>query len=106
LTLQDLGALAEFLGIFAILVTLFYLARQTRQSVEIGLATEQRILIEQFNASLRLMVEVDNLEAMRAALISYRGMDANTQARAFILLRSGSTITSVAATHSQVESYR
>ena len=46
MSLQDLGNLGEFFGLFAILVTLFYLARQTRQSVELGRATEQRILID------------------------------------------------------------
>jgi hypothetical protein len=86
LSLEDLGNLGEFLGLFAILITLVYLARQTRQSVDITKGTEQRTLIDQFNVYLRVMTEPQNLEAIRDALVSYRKLDANAQARAFGLL--------------------
>lgn len=86
MTLQDLGAIGEFLGLFAILVTLFYLARQTRQNVDINRGKETRGLINQFNAYLRLMANPPYLGAMRSAMVSYRRMHADAQALAFVVL--------------------
>ena len=65
MTLQDLGAIGEFLGLFAILITLFYLAKQTHQSVEVSRGRETRTLIDQFNVYLRLMTEPAHLAPVR-----------------------------------------
>ncbi len=42
LTIQDLGALGEFFGSIAVLVTLIYLALQTRQNTAAGLSSMPR----------------------------------------------------------------
>jgi len=86
MTLQDLGAIGEFLGLFAILITLFYLAKQTKQSVALSRGKETRTLIDQFNVYLRLMTAPAHLQPMRDALVSFRSMDADSQARAFVVL--------------------
>ena len=86
MTLQDLGALGEFLGLFAILVTLFYLAKQTQQGVEIGRGKETRTLINQFNVYMRMMTEAPYIHDMRKAMESYRAMHPDEQARAFLIL--------------------
>ena len=85
MTIQDLGALAEFLGLFGILATLFYLARQTRLSVELSRGAETRVLIDTLNVYFRQMTEPRHLEAIRSALVSYRTMDPNRQALACVI---------------------
>ena len=46
MSIQDLGAIGEFFGLFAILFTLFYLAKQTRLSVELSRGHETRAIID------------------------------------------------------------
>ena len=69
---QDLGAIGEFLGFFAVVITLFYLAKQTHQGVELNRGKETRVLINQFNVNLRLMTDPAYLTPTRKALVSYR----------------------------------
>jgi hypothetical protein len=83
MTIQDLGAIGEFLGLFVILLTLFYLARQTHQNVELNRAREQRTIIDQFNSYVRVMTDPDTLDAIRKGLDSYKSLDPNTQAIAW-----------------------
>jgi hypothetical protein len=68
MTLQELGSIGEFLGFLAILVTLFYLAKQNRQSITLSRASEQRILIDQGNTYFGRMVEHKNLSTVRKIL--------------------------------------
>lgn len=82
---EAVGAVAESVGLITIIVTLFYLAKQTRLTVELTRGQETRSLINQFNTYLRLMTEPENLEPMREALVSYRSMGADGQARAFVI---------------------
>ena len=86
MNIQDLGAIGEFLGFLAVLVTLFYIAVQTRQNVKINEAKEQRALIDQLNHYFRVMIQPDNLQAVRRALQSYRRLDSDDQARSCVLL--------------------
>ncbi len=58
LTIQDLGALGELLGSIAVLVTLVYLAFQTRQnrmaiSAQLDAARINSVLTEKLNADRR-----------------------------------------------------
>ena len=85
MTIQELGNIGEFLGFLAILVTLFYLARQTKQNVELNRASEQRILIDQCNKYFRVTVEPGNLAAIRKGLKSYRALDSDEQSKAWIV---------------------
>ena len=86
MSIQDIGAVGEFLGLFAILITLFYLAKQTRQSVELSRGKETRALVDTFNEHVRRMTEPENLRATRKALVSYRAIDSDLQARAYVIL--------------------
>jgi len=83
MTIQDLGAIGEFFGLFAILITLFYLARQTSQNAEIGRATEQRTVIDQFNVYYRIMTESSKLPIVRNGFVSYNNLNSDDQAVAF-----------------------
>ena len=83
MTIQDLGAIGEFLGLFVVLVTLFYIARQTSQNVALNRAKEQRTLINQFNEYVRIMTEADTLHAFRKGLDSYRSLSKDDQAIAW-----------------------
>ncbi|MCP5181711.1 MAG: hypothetical protein H6994_17590 [Pseudomonadales bacterium] len=85
LSIQDLGAIGEFFGFLAVLVTLFYLARQTKQGVDLNRATEQRILIDQCNKYFRVTVEPEYLSAIRKGLVSYRSLTNDEQARAWVV---------------------
>ena len=80
MTIQDLGAIGEFFGLFAILITLFYLARQNSQNAEIGRATEQRTIIDQFNVYYRIMTESSKLPIVRNGLASYKKLNPDDQA--------------------------
>ena len=79
MTLQELGSIGEFLGFLAILVTLFYLAKQNRQAITLTKASEQRILIDQGNVYFERMLEgqLERLteqvaaERKRAAALSF-----------------------------------
>jgi len=81
-----IGAIGEILGAVAVVLTLFYLAKQTKQSVELGKTTEQRTLIDQSNAYLRVTIEPENLAAIRKGLVSYRELQPDEQAKAFVIL--------------------
>lgn len=80
MTLQELGSIGEFLGFLAILVTLFYLARQNRQAITLTKASEQRILIDQGNTYFERMLEEKNLPVVRKALKSYRSLSNDEKA--------------------------
>ena len=79
-------AVTTIIGTIAVVVTLFYLAKQTQQAVRIGMAQEQRTLIDQFNQYLRRMTEPENLKTMRKILTSYRSLNKDEQAHALVLL--------------------
>ena len=49
MTIQDLGAIGEFIGSGLILVTLVYLAIQTRQSKETAELETARMVVADFN---------------------------------------------------------
>jgi hypothetical protein len=85
MTLQELGSIGEFLGFLAILVTLFYLAKQNRQSITLSRASEQRILIDQGNTYFGRMVEQKNLSTVRKALASYRSLSQDDKAVATLI---------------------
>ena len=85
MTIQDLGAIGEFLGFFAVLLTLIYLAKQTHQNVQISRGRETRVIIDQFNAYLSKMTSPTYLIPMRRAMVSYRELDADSQAQAFVI---------------------
>lgn len=85
MSIQDLGAIGEFFGLFAILFTLFYLAKQTRLSVELSRGRETRAIIDQFNEYLRRMTEPAHLEPMRKALHSFRTLTPDEQAVSFVI---------------------
>ena len=85
---EAIGAIGEILGAAAVVATLFYLARQTSQNVELELAKEQRLIIEQFNVNVGIMTEGENLSAIRKGLKSFTTLDPDTQAiawRIFVL---------------------
>ena len=83
---EALGAIGEVLGAAVVVATLFYLARQTKLSVELNKVAEQRTLIDQCNAYFRITIEPENLVAIRKALSSYRSLNRDEQARAFTVL--------------------
>jgi hypothetical protein len=74
-----IGAIGEIVGAIAVVTTLFYLARQTHQSVELEHGKEQRVIIDQFNAYVRIMTEPNNLPAIRKGFKSYTTLDPDQQ---------------------------
>jgi len=66
LTIQDLGALGEFLGSIAVLATLVYLALQTRQNtMAIGAQLDAAVLAGIHSTALSLATSNELAEAFR-----------------------------------------
>ena len=82
---EAVGAIGEVLGAAVVVATLFYLARQTKLSVELSKVSEQRDLIDQCNAYFRITTEPGNLVAIRKAFSSYRSLSRDEQAEAFVV---------------------
>ena len=74
-----IGAIVEMVGAAAVVATLFYLARQTHQNVELEHSKEQRVTIEQFNVYVRVMTEPNNLPAIRNGFKSFTTLDPDSQ---------------------------
>ncbi|MFT4815648.1 MAG: hypothetical protein ACI9IQ_001141 [Cyclobacteriaceae bacterium] len=82
---EAIGAIGEILGATVVVVTIFYLARQTKQSVELNRVAEQRILIDQGNTYFRITIDPENLAAIRKGFRSYRNLSRDEQAKVFIV---------------------
>ena len=82
---EAVGAIGEVLGAAVVVATLFYLARQTKLSVELSKVAEQRTLIDQCNDYFRVTIEPGNLVSIRKAFSSYRSLSRDEQAKAFIV---------------------
>ena len=86
MTIQELGSISEFFGFLAILATLFYLAKQTKQSIEINKATEQRCLIDQSMTYFEVIIQPENLSTIRNALVSYNCLNSDDKGKTWVVL--------------------
>jgi len=80
---EVIGAVGEIIGAAAVVATLFYLARQTHQNVELERAKQQRVIIDQFNEYVKNMTEPGNLVAIRKGFVSLTSLNADDQAAAW-----------------------
>ncbi len=82
LTIQDLGALGEFLGSIAVLATLIYLALQTRQNT---MAISAQLDAQRIKSTLQLGVtyatSTELLEALREDEINARPINEERRGR-------------------------
>jgi len=74
LTIQDLGALGELLGSVAVLVTLVYLALQTRQNT---MAISAQLDAARLEAVMNHSLNLSNSAELQDALIEDRGDDSS-----------------------------
>ena len=83
---EAIGAIGEILGAIVVVATLFYLAKQTKQSVDLNKTVEQRVLIDQCNYYFRVTIDTENLSAVRSGLRSYRKLNRDDQAKAWVVI--------------------
>jgi len=81
MTIAELGSIAEFFGLFAVVVSLWYLAIQTRSANEVALAEAQRELIAGFNVAWsRLEQDRELLRLVRIGVNDWGNLKKNEQA--------------------------
>ena len=90
MTIGDLGALGEFLGLFAVLATLIYLSIQTKQAKEIAIAQAIQTVHTEFRQVWKTLGEdADKARVIRIAVNNWKALTRNEQMIAhtfFILL--------------------
>jgi len=80
MTIAELGALGEFLGVFVILATLIYLAIQTRQTKRIALTEARRSIANDFNEIWSVLGKDENLTRLiRIAVNDWHALTNNEQ---------------------------
>lgn len=80
MTIAELGALGEFLGVFIILATLIYLAIQTKQTKRIALAEARRSIGNDFNEIWSILGKDEHLTRLiRIAVNDWHVLKNNDQ---------------------------
>ena len=79
--LAQLGQLGEFVGGFAVLVTLIYLAVQLRQGVQLNRSASIRTFMQEYNGTLAWTKEPGFTKLLRHGSKDFDGLSRNDQAR-------------------------
>jgi hypothetical protein len=80
MTIAELGALGEFLGVFVIFATLVYLAIQTRQTKHIALTEARRSIGNDFNEIWSILGKDEDLTRLiRIAVNDWHALTNNEQ---------------------------
>jgi hypothetical protein len=87
LSLQDLGSLGEFLGLFLVLATLVYLARQTSQAKQIAASETARGVVADFIAVWSAITrDAEFADLIRRAVNDWGSLSKTEQLRAHSFL--------------------
>ncbi len=87
MTIQDLGALGEFLGLFLVLASLVYLGVQTRQARQVAATETARAVVADFRAVWEgLVVDPHLPDIMRTGINDWASLDPTSQLRAHSFL--------------------
>jgi hypothetical protein len=82
MTVTELGALGEFLGFFAVLATLVYLALQTRLTSQIAAGQAARAMSNDFQTLWTALAENDDLmQLMRRGMNQWESLNNQEQSR-------------------------
>ena len=89
ITVQELGALGEFLGFFAVLATLIYLAVQTRHARQVAQIEACRTIVADFLAVWTQLAQSDDFAMlMRRAVNDWDSLSKTEQTRAHAFFSS------------------
>ncbi len=84
MTIQDLGALGEFIGSLVVLVTLIYIAIQARESRSIAAAESVRQMMASFSEVNKPIQNDEMAKLIRIGLNDWKRLTRNEQARVHI----------------------